>query len=142
MQRAPILDTSESVEERFYDAMRRGDLDAMMALWSTDDEVACVHPGGVRRVGLDAVRASWESILAGGGIDVRTTPTLTHSSAVIAVHHVVEQIAVVGSGGTQRVECVVTNVYVNGASGWRIVLHHGSPAVDIDPAPPVGAVLH
>lgn len=142
MQRVPILDTSESVEESFYDAMRRGDIDAMMALWSTDDEVACVHPGGARLVGLDAVRASWESILAGGGVNVRTTPTMTHSSAVIAVHHVVEQITVVGAGGTQLVECVVTNVYVNSASGWRIVLHHGSRAVDSGPAPPVGVILH
>ena len=35
MRRSPLFDTAESVEEAFYDAMRRADLEAMMALWST-----------------------------------------------------------------------------------------------------------
>ena len=50
--------SAEAVEEAFYDAMRRGDLAAMMALWADEDEVICAHPNGPRHVGLEAVRAS------------------------------------------------------------------------------------
>jgi ketosteroid isomerase-like protein len=142
MQRAPSLDTAESAEEAFYDAMRNGDVDQMMAVWSTEDEVACVHPGGTRLLGLAAVRASWEAILASGGVDVRATVTTAHTGAVIAVHHLVEQISVNSSAGSQTVECVVTNVYVKGATGWRMVLHHGSPGSESSPAPPIGVLLH
>jgi hypothetical protein len=30
--------------------------------------------------------------------------------------------------GAEIVECIATNVYLKDASGWRIVLHHSSPA--------------
>lgn len=142
MRRAPIFDTADSVEEAFYDAMQRGDLPGMMALWSTDDDVVCMHPGSARLVGLDAIRASWEAIFSSGGVAVRPVQTVAHSSAVISVHSLIEQITVSGRLGSQVVECVVTNVYAKTASGWRIVLHHGSPAADAEPAAPAGAVLH
>ena len=143
MRRAPVFDTAESVEEAFYDAMRSGDLTGMMSLWSTDDDVVCVHPGSGRLVGLDAIRASWESIFSGGGVAVRTRETVAHDSGVIAVHNLIEQITVTGRMGSQVLECLVTNVYVKTAAGWRIVVHHGSPAAEVEPAaPPAGAVLH
>ena len=39
----------------------------MMATWADDEDIVCVHPGGARLVGYDAVRASWEQIFAGDG---------------------------------------------------------------------------
>ena len=35
----------------------------LMALWSDDDEIACVHPGGPRVIGHAAIRASFEGFL-------------------------------------------------------------------------------
>ena len=32
MRRSPLFDTAESVEEAFYDAMRRADLEAIRAI--------------------------------------------------------------------------------------------------------------
>lgn len=142
MRRSPLFDTAESVEEAFYDAMRRADLEAMMALWSTEDEVTCIHPGSARVIGLDAIRASWESIFSGGGVTVRTRDVAVQSSGVVSVHNLIEQITISGRMGSQVVECVVTNVYAKGAAGWRIVLHHGSPAAEAEPSAPAGAVLH
>lgn len=142
MRRTPLFDTAESVEEAFYDAMRRGDLPAMMSLWSSDDEVVCIHPGSARLTGLDAIRASWESIFSGGGVAVRTRDAVVQSSGVVSVHNLVEQITITGRMGSQVVECVVTNVYAKTAAGWRIVLHHGSPAAEVEPSAPAGAVLH
>ena len=50
------MSSVDDVEAQFYEALQRGDLDRLMAAWSDDDEVACVHPGGPRVVGHSAVR--------------------------------------------------------------------------------------
>ena len=46
-------------------AFEAKDVDAMMATWADDEEIVCVHPGGARMVGYDAVRAGWEQLFAG-----------------------------------------------------------------------------
>jgi len=139
---APL--SAEAVEEAFYDAMRRGDLAAMMALWADDEEVICAHPNGPRHVGIEAVRASWEGILSGGGIDVSVRAVRSHAGAVLAVHSLIETITVHGERATEAVECVATNVFVKGPSGWKILVHHASQAGEGEPAAtaPQGAVLH
>lgn len=139
---APL--SAEAVEEAFYDAMRRGDLAAMMALWADDEEVICAHPNGPRHVGIEAVRASWEGILSGGGIDVSIRAVRSHAGAVLAVHSLIETITVHGERAAEAVECVATNVFVKGPSGWKILVHHASQAGEGEPAAtaPQGAVLH
>lgn len=142
LPQAPL--SAEAVEEAFYDAMRRGDLAAMMALWADDEEVICIHPSGPRLVGLDAVRASWESILSGGGMEIRIRGVRAHAGAVLAVHSVIETITVRGSRGTETVECAATNVFVKGPAGWRLLIHHATQGDEGEApaAPPSGAVLH
>ena len=34
----------EEAESAFYAALARADLDGMMAVWSEDEEVVCMHP--------------------------------------------------------------------------------------------------
>lgn len=140
----PTSLSAEAVEEAFYEAMRRGDIAAMMALWADDEEVICVHPSSPRHVGLEAVRSSWESILESGGVDVTIRAVRAHSGAVLAVHSVIESIAVRGRRGVETVECIATNVFVKGPSGWKILIHHSTQAGDGEApaAPPSGAVLH
>ena len=136
--------SAEAVEEAFYDAMQKGDLAALMALWADDEEVVCVHPNGQRLVGLEAVRTSFENIFGAGSIAVHVRSVRSHAGALIAVHNLIEQIRIEGRGGSSTVECVATNVYVKGPYGWRILVHHASPHESGDPAAsaPVGAILH
>ena len=54
--------SADDVEVEFYEALQRGDIDRLMGLWSDDDEISCVHPGGPRLVGALAIRASFEAI--------------------------------------------------------------------------------
>ena len=128
MRRGVVFATAEAAEEAFYDAMQRGDLQAMMLLCSDDEDAVCIHPSGARLAGLQAIRASFEEIFAQGGVDVRPSQARIQQGAMIAVHNLVEKVMVSGRMGTEVVECVATNVYVKSASGWRIVLHHSSPA--------------
>src|SRR5690606_9802953 len=58
--------TPLEAEAAFYRALAEGNLDALMAVWSEEEEIVCVHPGGPRIVGLAAVHETWRRILAGG----------------------------------------------------------------------------
>lgn len=119
--------TPDELEARFYDALRRGDLDALMAVWADDDEIVCVHPGGPRVVGPAAIRASFEAIFANGTIPVQ--PEQVHRLEALsgAVHHLLESIEVPTDEGPRRAWVITTNVYLQTATGWRLVAHHASP---------------
>lgn len=136
--------TAEAVEEAFYDAMQRGDVDAMMALWADDEEAVCVHPNGSRLVGIPAIRAAFAAIFSRGGVDVRPSAVRILQGGTLATHNLVEKVVVTGPGGKRVVECVATNVYVKTPGGWRIVVHHASTIAEAaEPAPPeVPGVLH
>ncbi len=124
---APTASSPDDIELELYDAMRRGDLDRLMELWSDDDEICCVHPGGERLLGSSAIRASFEAMFGNGSIDVephRVRRIESHSSAV---HSVVERIRVATADGERFAWVVATNVYLKSARGWRLVAHHASP---------------
>ena len=61
-----LFPTPQDAEAAFYEALTKGDLEAMMAVWADDDEVYCVHPNGARVTGVDQVRESWRQIFASG----------------------------------------------------------------------------
>jgi hypothetical protein len=63
---AAIGGTADDVEAAFYEALQRGDIDALMACWADEDEVFCVHPGGPRLVGAVAIRAAFEQMFGNG----------------------------------------------------------------------------
>src|SRR5450755_4532073 len=60
-----IFTTPQDAAAAFYQAFEAKDVEAMMAAWAEDEEIVCVHPGGPRLVGYDAVRSSWEQLFAG-----------------------------------------------------------------------------
>ena len=127
--------TPQDAEAAFYEALENADLEAMMEVWSEDEEVSCVHPGGQRLTGQAQLRENWSQIFKSGQrLQVHLSDQLVVSSMSFAVHSLHENILVrSGRGeGTQTV-VVVTNVYQRTAQGWRMVLHHGSHS----PAPVV-----
>jgi uncharacterized protein (TIGR02246 family) len=129
-----IFPTAQDAENAFYEALERGDLEAMMAVWAEDEEVICVHPTGPRLSGQDQVRESWAKIFAGGaGPRVTITQQVAVTGMMIAVHSVHENFSVAGDARAQ-VPVVATNVYLRTAAGWRMIVHHASPA-PAQPAP-------
>ncbi|MEO6896242.1 MAG: nuclear transport factor 2 family protein, partial [Caldimonas sp.] len=91
---APTASSPDDIELEFYDAMRRGDVDRLMELWSDDDEICCVHPGGERLLGASAIRASFEAIFGNGAIDAEPQRVHRLESHSSALHSVVERIRV------------------------------------------------
>jgi len=123
-----IFPTAQDAEAAFYEALERADLELMMAVWAEDEEILCVHPGGARLTGQDQVRNSWRQILAGGArARVHLTQQVAISGPMVAVHSVHENFSV--PGDKRPLQAVVaTNVYLRTAAGWRMIVHHGSPA--------------
>jgi uncharacterized protein (TIGR02246 family) len=120
-------DTPDDVESAFYEALQRGDIEALMALWADDDEIVCVHPGGGRVIGTAAIRASFEAIFASGGIPVQVEQVHRLDHIHSALHHLVERVAVQGPQGEQTAWVLATNWYVKTPQGWRLASHHASP---------------
>ena len=141
---APTATSPDDIELELYESMRSGDIDRLMELWSDDDEICCVHPGGERLVGAAAIRASFEAMFGHGTIDAephRVRRIESHSSAV---HSVIEKIRVATPDGERFAWATATNVYLRSARGWRLVAHHASPgsADEGSDSVEVASILH
>lgn len=120
--------TPQDAEAAFYEALEASDLEAMMGVWADDEEIVCVHPGGPRLSGYDQVREGWAQLFGPGQrFKVQLSSQVVLSSMMLAVHSVHENILVQGEQ-RPRVPIAATNVYLRTGNGWRMVLHHGSPA--------------
>lgn len=124
--RATLGGSADDVEAAFYEALQQGNLEQLMACWADEDEIVCVHPGGQRLVGLVAIRAAFESLLAGGALCATPERVRRIETLGAAVHNVLERIDLHTDEGPQRAWMVATNVYMKTAQGWRLVAHHAS----------------
>jgi uncharacterized protein (TIGR02246 family) len=131
-----IFPTAQDAENAFYEALERCDLEGMMAVWAEDEDILCVHPAGPRLTGQDQVRESWSRMFAGGpGPRLQISHQVAISGMMLAVHSVHENFTVPGDA-RPRSPVLATNVYLRTAAGWRMIVHHASPA----PAQPEPAV--
>ena len=105
----------DEIEAQFYEALQQADIEKLMSVWSDDEEIACVHPGGPRMLGAGAIRAAFEAIFSSGAINVQPEKVRRLQALSSAVHHVLERVQVTSDEGQQQ--------------GWRMVLHHASPGM-------------
>lgn len=127
---AALMASPDDIEQQFYEALQAGDIQKLMSVWSDDDDIVCVLPGGPRVVGPRAIRSSFEAVFANGGVPVQLERVrrLVHGGA--AVHHLLVRVDVNTDEGTQSAWVIVTNVYLKTDQGWRLVAHHASPGTD------------
>jgi ketosteroid isomerase-like protein len=123
-----IFTTPQDAAVAFYHAFESKDIDAMMAAWAEDEEIVCVHPGGPRLAGFDAVRMGWEQIFAGETkLTFRLEEIVVLETVGMALQSAIEQVSV-GDEAAPRGTAIASNVFLRTPSGWRMVLHHASPA--------------
>ena len=129
----------------FYEALQRADLERLMALWSDEDDVSCVHPGGPRLVGHAAIRAAFETLFRpradqrSSGARAQAAPRRSgHPSGAGA------RAGCRSQGEAQTAWVIASNVYLKTPLGWRMVLHHASPgsATDVQELSEGPATLH
>ena len=124
-----VYATAQDAEAAFYEALARRDLEGMMSLWAEDEEIVCIHPGGPRLAGYSAIRESWQHMFTGSTrIVVRHVHQSHLRSPFVAVHSLFEYVKIEGGDKPLDVLLVVTNIFLRGPLGWRIAMHHASPA--------------
>ena len=143
---ARIFPTAQDAQNAFYEALERSDLEGMMAVWAEDEDIVCVHTGGQRLAGQAQVREVWRQMFAGGpNMRVRISQQVVIAGVMLEVHSAHEIITVAGEP-RPRPAMVATNVYLHTAAGWRMIVHHASPAAGdtaAEPPPPATPkILH
>ena len=115
-----------AVNQAFYDAHEQRDLLGMAAVWDQTDRSVCIHPGWPILRGWAAIEDSWRRIFAGGG---RNQFILTNDVLIVqddlAWVTLDENLVDGGSTGT----IAATNIYARTRTGWKLVVHHGSPVM-------------
>jgi ketosteroid isomerase-like protein len=127
---SPFYTTAEEAEEAFYEAIGEANLDALMAVWSDDEEIVCIHPTGQRMDGPVAIRQSWRAIFEHNPrFSMRARTRTRWESVLIAVHCVAEALHV---HHVQTVHGLMhsTHVFLRGTHGWRLVSRHTSAALE------------
>lgn len=126
----PFYATAEDAEEAFYEAIARADLDALMAVWSEDEDIVCIHPTGQRMDGHTAIRESWRSIFESNPrFSVHIRSKVRWESVLISVHSVVETLHL-EKDQTAHGPMLTTNVFSRGTNGWRLLSRHTSAAAE------------
>ena len=127
MSKTKILASAQDVENAFYEALERADLELMMSIWADDEEIVCVHPDGPRLIGYAAIRDAWRRIFENGNLfDIRISQLSKVTTPFAVMHSVLEEIRL-RSKADVMAPVTATNLYVRGAMGWRMVSHHASP---------------
>lgn len=121
------LPSPEDIEQQFYEALQQADIDKLMAVWSDEDEIACIHPGGPRLVGAAAIRTAFDAMFANGRVDASVERVRRVQMNGASIHHVLERVQVPTDEGARTAWVLATNVYLKTEQGWRMVLHHASP---------------
>jgi len=140
----PAFPTPEAAESAFYAAFEARSLDAMMAVWGSDDSIACIHPLAAPLDGRAAVAAGWRSMFEAAGqfrVQIETVHEMREAAQVIRI---VREYLIIGQETEPRPPILATNVYRRENDGWRMVLHHASP-LQVGGTPPARTppvVLH
>ena len=130
---ATLGGSTDDIEAAFYEALRQGDLERLMACWADEEDILCVQPGGGRLLGHEAIRESFAALFQrGGAIHVQAQALRKVESLTSSMHSVVEQIEVATPEGPRVALVIATNVYQRTAQGWRMVAHHASPGTEAD----------
>lgn len=117
-----------AVNQRFYAALEKLDLEEMEAIWLHVDWVKCVHPGWEMLEGWEEVRESWQRIFENTRLmrvfvsDLRLHVE-NHTAWVVCVENVTSSYET----GFEQVSVQVTNLFVLSDGEWRMVHHHASP---------------
>ena len=124
-----LFESAGDAQQAFYDAFQRCNIEEMMAVWAEDENIVCIHPGGARLHGSDAIRNSWEQIFSDKpDWDFRLTHGQCVEDDLLSIHQVQENIY-----QRDQVQGVViaTNLFHYTHQGWRMIMHHASPVPEM-----------
>src|SRR5260221_4925889 len=117
----PIYTSPQDASLAFYHAFETQDIDAMMATWADDEDIVCVHPGGARVVGYDAVRTTWEQLFAGETkLSVRLEQIVVLETVGLALQSAIDHVDT--ADATAELAAACTDIVMRTPSHVRTVL--------------------
>ncbi len=138
----PIYTTPQDAENAFYEAICRADLEAFMNVWAEDEEILCILPSGPRIAGYANVYEAWRRIFDNGRrFTITVSNRVTLPGMLVTVHSVHESITMTSGKEGQTAPILATNIFIRGAVGWRLLVHHASPTL-VDSEDDVAKTLH
>ncbi|WP_162845219.1 YybH family protein [Hydromonas duriensis] len=131
--RAPksMFSSASELEAAFYAALSAGDVDALMKVWSEDEDIICILPNLPYTQGHVAVRELWEMLFNIGRMNAHILATHTFDNLLTAVHTLLVHIQLTTPAGeTQTFNLHTTQVYLKSEQGWCMSLYHATIAQD------------
>jgi hypothetical protein len=65
LQAAVVGGTPDDIEQAFYEALHKADIEKLMSCWAEEDDIVCVHPGGGRLIGSGISRTGLQGGIIG-----------------------------------------------------------------------------
>jgi hypothetical protein len=115
------------INENFYQAFNRGDLDLMQSVWANKKEVVCIHPGWEVIRGFDVVIKSWENIFVGSeNLEIKLSDIKVTGEDGMVWVGCQENLFAMSTSGVQVSKVHATNLFEKIGDNWKMVLHHAS----------------
>ena len=124
----PDQDSAITANEKFYKAFNARDLSAMKEIWSSHQNVTCVHPGWSPLNGFEPIIDSWQGIFKNSGnMDIQISDINMLTSNDLAWVSCVEKLYTIASHGVLASQVFSTNLFKLNQDGWKMIMHHASP---------------
>ncbi|MEC9423762.1 MAG: nuclear transport factor 2 family protein [Nitrospinota bacterium] len=124
----PDQDSAITANEKFYKAFNARDLSAMKEIWSSHQNVTCVHPGWSPLNGFEPIIDSWQGIFKNSGnMDIQISDINMLTSNDLAWVSCVEKLYTIASHGVLASKVFSTNLFKLNKDGWKMIMHHASP---------------
>ena len=121
-------DSAITANEKFYKAFNARDLSAMKEIWSSHQNVTCVHPGWSPLNGFEPIIDSWQGIFKNSGnMDIQISDINMLTSNDLAWVSCVEKLYTIASHGVLASQVFSTNLFKLNQDGWKMIMHHASP---------------
>lgn len=117
-----------AVNDAFYRAFEKKDIEAMSAVWSQGTGSLCVHPGWNILRGWKTISTSWEKIFKNTpyieiNTEIMTVEIRDHLAYIVLVENVMQVI----NGRKTEARSLATNIFEFLGGKWYLIHHHASP---------------
>ena len=116
------------VNQKFYDAFNKNDIELMIGIWANDPTSQCIHPGWDVLNGFEPIMISWQKIFkAAQDLEIKLSHLEVTTSDDLAWVTCQENLFSILSSGVQLSKVHSTNLFKKINGEWKMILHHASP---------------
>jgi len=116
------------VNQKFYDAFNKNDIELRFGVWLKGSTSQCIHPGWDVLNGFEPIMISWQKIfLAAQDLEIKLSHLKVTTSEDLAWVTCQENLFSISSSGVQLSKVHSTNLFQKINGEWKMILHHASP---------------